>query len=72
MPCSLNSFQIENVHIKVALSRIKLCILIKILADSHKVLNLGDKLEIRIRHADEPISQYSTCLCALSNVNLIE
>ena len=34
-------------QIKIAMSKDKLCILIKILAESHMAFDLGDKIDIR-------------------------
>ncbi len=36
-----------NFQIKIALSVDKVCILIKILAESHMAVDLGDKIDIR-------------------------
>ena len=38
---------LQNIQIKIAISVEKLCILIKILPESHMAFDLGDKIDIR-------------------------
>ena len=43
-----------NIQIKIAMSKDKLRILIKILAESHMAFDLGDKIDIRCTQTDRP------------------